>query len=136
MESIIQNSNIINEFNELIKEYNNQKLVPTSIFYKIKLFSFLNGKYKYYKLYINNDIISYNKINIKNIIKKNIKNENDKNTDEFEETISKKNLINSEELKIEKKIKVSKYFNKSCIYEFFCLFCDVKIKNNLMYYKS
>ena len=54
--------NIMGEFNQLLEEYNIQQVLPISIFYKIKLISFLNGKYKYYKVYIYNDI-SINEFN-------------------------------------------------------------------------
>ena len=57
-----EEQNIIMEFNELIKELNNQKVKPISIFYKIKLYNFIDGKYKYYKIYIMNDIITENEL--------------------------------------------------------------------------
>ena len=53
-------NNINNEYKDLITELTNQKIKFFSIFYKIKLFSFLDGKYKYYRIYITNDIISNN----------------------------------------------------------------------------
>ena len=52
--------NISVEFNELLRELSNYKSNPFSIFYKIKLHSFLEGKYKYYRIYINNDILTEN----------------------------------------------------------------------------
>jgi hypothetical protein len=52
--------NISNEFNELLRELSNYKSNPFSIFYKIKLHTFLEGKYKYYRIYINNDILTDN----------------------------------------------------------------------------
>ena len=54
--------NILAEFNEIMKELNNQKIKPISIFYKVKLFNFIDGKYKYYKIYINSDMISDNEL--------------------------------------------------------------------------
>ena len=51
---------INNEYNEIIKELNTQKNRPYSIFYKIQLFNFLDGKYKYYRIYVSNDIIADN----------------------------------------------------------------------------
>ena len=50
--------NINDEFNELIKELNSENKKPYSIFYKLILYSFLDGKYKYYRLYIDKDIIT------------------------------------------------------------------------------
>ena len=50
--------NINDEFNELIKELNLENRKPYSIFYRPKLYSFLDGKYKYYRLYIDKDIIT------------------------------------------------------------------------------
>ena len=52
--------NLSSKIKEMIRELNNQKVKPFSIFYKIKLFNFLNDKYKYYRIYIYNDIISNN----------------------------------------------------------------------------
>ena len=52
--------NISAEFNELLREISNYKSNPFSIFYKIKLLTFLEGKYKYYRIYINNDILTDN----------------------------------------------------------------------------
>jgi len=50
--------NINDEFNELIKELNSENKKPYSIFYRLKLYSFLDGKYNYYRLYIDKDIIT------------------------------------------------------------------------------
>jgi len=50
--------NINDEFNELIKELNSENKKPYSIFYRLRLYSFLDGKYKYYRLYIDKDIIT------------------------------------------------------------------------------
>ena len=50
--------NINNEFDELIKEYFKDKIKPISIFYEIRMYTFLDGKFKYYMITINNDIIT------------------------------------------------------------------------------
>ena len=50
--------NINDEYNELIKELIKENIKPYSIFYIIKKISFLDEKYKYYKIYINDDIIT------------------------------------------------------------------------------
>ena len=71
--------NIINEFNDLITELTIQKIKPFSIFYKIQLNSFIDGKYKYYRIYINRDIISENEVNSVNEVNYVIENLKDKN---------------------------------------------------------
>ena len=52
--------NINEEFNSLIKELSKDNNKPFSIFYKVKMYTFLEGKYKYYRVYINDDIITGN----------------------------------------------------------------------------
>lgn len=59
--------NISFEYNELIKELNKQNIKPYNIFYRIKLYTFLDDKYKYYRIYINNIVFSNNTINVKPI---------------------------------------------------------------------
>ena len=54
--------NISLEYNELINELSCLKIQPFSIFFKIQLNTFIEGKYKYYRIYINNDMISENEI--------------------------------------------------------------------------
>ena len=49
--------NISEEFNELITQLTKEQEKPISIFYNVELHSFLTGKYKYYCVYINDDII-------------------------------------------------------------------------------
>ena len=51
---------IIYEFNDLIKELSKEKNKQYKIFYNIKMESFLDGKYKFYIIFINDDIISQN----------------------------------------------------------------------------
>ena len=58
-----EKENIIKDYNSLMKEIRIQNKKPLLIFYKVKLISFLEGKYKYYKVYISNDIISDNNLN-------------------------------------------------------------------------
>ena len=115
--------NIIKEYNQLIKEYNIQQVTPISIFYKIKDYYFLNGKFRYYKVFINNDIISRDEFdslikndilkqsflqkssckinNAKNkIIKKKINdNENIDNTEKYEKENMDKKIIFKDDLK-------------------------------------
>ena len=53
--------NINEEFNELISELNKESN-PYSIFYRIIMYSFLDGKFKYYRILISDDIITENEI--------------------------------------------------------------------------
>ena len=92
---IENDQDIINsEFKELIKELNNQKIKPFSIFYKIQLFTFLEGKFKYYRVYINADIISNNENEslAKDIIEKEDEIKDNKN--EYKSSISIKSKNN------------------------------------------
>jgi len=43
-----------------IKELNKDNIKPFSIFYKIVMHSFLDEKYKYYRVYIKDDIFTEN----------------------------------------------------------------------------
>ena len=52
--------NITHEFSQLLLELDKENIKPYNIFYKIKMNSFLDGKYKYYKIYIKDDIITGN----------------------------------------------------------------------------
>ena len=52
--------NSFDEFNEFIKEIKSQNKRAYSIFYRIECRSFLDGKYRYYKIYITNDLLSDN----------------------------------------------------------------------------
>ena len=52
--------NISDEFNDFIKELNSQNIRPYSIFYRIECRKFIDGKYRYYKIYITNDLLSDN----------------------------------------------------------------------------
>ena len=52
--------NVFDEYNDFIKEIQSQNKKSFSIFYRIECRSFLEGKYKYYKIYITNDLLSEN----------------------------------------------------------------------------
>ena len=54
--------NIKNDLNSLINDFYDDKIKSFSIFYKVKLYTFLDGKYKYYKVFINNDMMKENEI--------------------------------------------------------------------------
>jgi len=102
IEVILQNIN--DEFDELIREYNKENLRPISIFFEIRMFTFLDGKYKYYMVNINNDIITDNE-NIyfltqemnspESKIKSNINIKNDNSMSYISNT--KKGIINKKE---------------------------------------
>ena len=100
--------NIGSEFNDLLTELSNQKIKPFSIFYKIQLHTFIDGKYKYYRIYINNDIISgkeigYNDYEFNDIIE-NSKDKNKTNTYKKNNSKeSKKKIIKNLEEKNKKK---------------------------------
>ena len=49
--------NIVYEYNDLINELSKEKVKSFRIYYNIQLHSFLDGKYKYYRIYVNDDII-------------------------------------------------------------------------------
>jgi len=48
--------------NTLINDFYDDKIKSFIIFYKVKLYTFLEGKYKYYKVFINNDMMKENEI--------------------------------------------------------------------------
>ena len=50
----------VDEFNEFIKEINSQTKKSYSIFYRIECRKFIEGKYRYYRIYITNDLLSEN----------------------------------------------------------------------------
>ena len=58
--------NISEEFNDLITQLTKEHDKPISIFYNVHTHFFLNGKYKYYRIYINDDIIPGEKEGIMN----------------------------------------------------------------------
>ena len=101
---------ISEEFNELISELNKQKTKPFSMFYKVQMFSYLDDKYKYYKIIIIDDTITGNEG--EQIIKKELEeSKNNKNSDyiDYKTNNSKKTQDNNKEgksknIKIEKQI--------------------------------
>ena len=50
----------IEEYDELIKILNQQQTKPFSIFFRIELYSFIGGKYLYYRVYVTNDLLTGN----------------------------------------------------------------------------
>jgi len=64
-----EQQNISAEMVDFIKELNNQNVKPFSIFYRVKLYTFLEGKFKYYRVYVNNNAITLNDIEPYNIPK-------------------------------------------------------------------
>ena len=103
--------NINDEFNALIKELNNQNIKAFSIFYKIKMSSFLDEKYKYYRIYINDDIITGNENN--QILKKRFKKTESKITKHL--SIISENSISKQNKRIKKKINEKTLGNNNII---------------------
>ena len=99
--------NIRPDLSDFISELKEESINCFSIFYKIKLCSFLDGKYKYYKLTINNDIMSENELCKK--INKNYK---------LKSTMSKKTKESRKKIKI----KIDEIIDR--------LIINRKIKNN------
>ena len=71
-------NNSFEEYEEFIKELNSQKFKTYSIFFRIELHSFIGGKYKYYRIYIVNDLLSgkESSLSIDSYINSNISDEN------------------------------------------------------------
>ena len=68
---------IYEEYDELISSLNKENIKPFSIFFRIESYSFLKGKYMYYRVYISNDIMNENNYLINNHLNsENISNEN------------------------------------------------------------
>ena len=55
-----QKRDTIQEYEELIKDVSAKYQKPFSVFYKIVTKTFLNGKHKYHRIYITNDLIALN----------------------------------------------------------------------------
>ena len=91
--------NIILEFNDFIKELNLQNIKPFSIFYNIKLYTFLNNKYKYYRIYVKNNIITENEYGLSFQLHKD-DNHSDKNKISFFEFKSSISKLSKESKKI------------------------------------
>ena len=109
--------NISAEFNDFIKELNNQNVKPYSIYYRVKLYKYLNGKYKYYRVYVNNNTLTLNDFESSIILPKDIaerKGENKKSLD-FKNNLTKKSKESKKMIRVmacEKKVITGKT-NKS-----------------------
>ena len=99
--------NIKNDLNSLINDFYDDKIKSFSIFYKIKLYTFLEGKYKYYKVFINNDMMKENEIipmneeinigkavDINNLMNKNKSKESPKKIKKIMDEKNSKNEVN------------------------------------------
>ena len=105
-------NNIIQDLNNYIMELKEQKIESFSIFYKIKEYNFIDGKYKYYRIYINNDIMSGNEFCSK-IEKLNTNSQNDKkNNTELKRSNSNKSKESKNKRKIKLKIEEINSKNK------------------------
>ena len=103
VEDIFQS--IYYEYNDLIKELSKDKIKPYNIYYKIEMKSIFEGKYKYYKIYITDDIIAS-----KPIILDNKENENENESHKPKKSVY--NFENSTSREIKKPIKKKIIKNK------------------------
>ena len=126
--------NITAEFNDLIKELNNQNVKPFSIYYRVKLYTYLDGKYKYYRVYVNNNTFTINDFESTSRLPKDIterKVENKKSLD-FKNNLSKKSKESKKMIKVmacEKKV-ITGVTNKSNNIENSTLSKNSNNKNN------
>ena len=63
---------IPDNINDIKQELANRNIKHISMFYKIKKYSFLKGKYKYYRIYIKNNLISGNEYGLPLIIENSV----------------------------------------------------------------
>ena len=83
--------NIINEFNDLIRELNHQNNKPFSIYYIIRKYTFLDGKYKYYRIYVNHNMMTEKDYGLSlELQKENIDNHSKINYFDFKSNLSKR----------------------------------------------
>ena len=98
---------ISGRINELKQELNNINFKPINIFYRIKKYSFLREKYKYYRIYIKSNLISENEYGFPLIM-------NNSEFSENTEIISKIGTIKSKS-KDNKIIKIDDIIEKSSL---------------------
>jgi len=101
---------ISDDLNEIIKEINKKSAKSFNIFYRIKLYSFIEGKYKYYRVYVYHNYLTLKDIDLPKNNLNNTKIKEDYN--KFSSKISKvkkiakiiqiENKVNNEEPKIPK----------------------------------
>ena len=105
--------NVFDEYNDFIKEIQSQNKKSFSIFYRIECRSFLEGKYKYYKIYITNDLLSENLNDLTSKEKNNLISNTDNNIKESISIIDNqaKNQDKLIKLKIKKSILKNKKIN-------------------------
>jgi len=63
---------INDNINEIKQELTNRNIKHVNIFYKIEKYSFLKGKYKYYRIYVKNNLISGNEYGLSLIIENSV----------------------------------------------------------------
>ena len=87
---------------DFIKELNNQNVKPFSIYYRVKLYTFLDGKYKYYRVYVNSNTITLNDIEPYNMQMDimETKAEKKKNNLELKNNLSKKSKESKKVIKL------------------------------------
>ena len=105
--------NVFDEYNDFIKEIQSQNKKSFSIFYRIECRSFLEGKYKYYKIYITNDLLSENLTDLTSKEKNNLISNTDNNIKESISIVDNqaKNQDKLIKLKIKKSILKNKKIN-------------------------
>ena len=105
-------NNIIQDLNNYIMELKEQKIESFSIFYKIKEYNFIDGKYKYYRISVNDGVMSGNEFCSK-IEKLNTNSQNDKkNNTELKRSNSNKSKESKNKRKIKLKIEEINSKNK------------------------
>ena len=98
---------ISDEFNDIIKEISKKNVKSFNIFYRIKLYSFLEGKYKYYRVYVYHNHLTLKDIDSpnNNINNNKIKEDHNKfgskisRMKKIERIIPNENKANNEEVK-------------------------------------
>ena len=98
---------ISDDFNDIIKEINKKNVKSFNIFYRIKLYSFIDGKYKYYRVYVYHNYLSFKDISPPNnaLNDSNIKEDHNKfaskisKVKKIEKIIPNENRANNEEVK-------------------------------------
>ena len=124
------------EYDEFITELNSQKVKPYSIFFRIVEHSFIGGKYKYYRIYIINDLLSGNEnMSIPSNLHTNINDENNNYNinEQFNDNnkVKLKDLIDNNHLTLTD----NKMVNQNLDSKFIRLKTETEQKNNFLKFK-
>jgi PAS domain S-box-containing protein len=132
IEDIIEN--IYDDYMQLINQFSKDNILPYNIFYKIQMLSFLEGKYKYYRIYITDDIIATNEkenlLQQKNLIDENKVSKKNNSKFIFRNTSISNKKIKEFKKKKSKKIKFQTISNDNKDHDFYKSSDDIKKKNN------